>query len=261
MSYKNVSYVGIALLVVGPLLVASAQAALIPPSGNIIWLDAQDLHGDSSPGPADGTPVATWVDKSGIAVPNDFASVGESPGYYNGVINGNAAVRFVARGDNLVSPWTLKYGAWTNFAVVKVNTGSNLLWERMGNDNLGMSSSLGGDATTILTIRPEGIVGLSNAAADWGNIPVDPTPGDANTDGTVDSEDAVTLANNWQGTGKSWSDGDFNGDSKVDDIDATILATNWLKTSGAASVPEPGAIALLFGACLAILPLLRRKAR
>jgi len=174
MSYKNVSYVGIALLVVGALLVASAEAVLVPPSGNIIWLDAEDPNGDGSAGPADGTPLAFWADKSGIATPNDYTSYGEDPLYQNGVLNGNAVLRHNGS-QGLVSPWSLEYGAWTNFAVVKADPGSNFLWERFGKDNLGMTSGLpGGAATTLLTVRVccDGGVGISNAALDWGNTGV-----------------------------------------------------------------------------------------
>ena len=85
-------------------------------------------------------------------------------------------------------------------------------------------------------------------------------PGDANSDGVVDSLDASILASNWQGTNKGWGQGDFNGDGKVDDVDATILASNW-QSASAASVPEPGSAALLLGMVFAMLGLCRFAGR
>ena len=77
-------------------------------------------------------------------------------------------------------------------------------------------------------------------------------PGDANLDGTVDNLDADVLASNWQKSANAaWTDGDFNVSGTVDDADATILAANWGETAlPAASVPEPGTLAmLLLGVC------------
>ncbi len=71
------------------------------------------------------------------------------------------------------------------------------------------------------------------------------SPGDANSDGTVDAADAAILATNWQtATGATWADGDFNNDYAVNDIDATILAANW-GSGTSASVPEPSTLTLL----------------
>ncbi len=78
-----------------------------------------------------------------------------------------------------------------------------------------------------------------------------PGPGDANYDGSVDSDDAAILAANWQNSG-GWLQGDFTGDGLVDDTDATILAANW-GVGTAASVPEPGMAVVLISALVAIL--------
>ena len=84
--------------------------------------------------------------------------------------------------------------------------------------------------------------------------------GDANDDGTVDSLDAQTVANNWLRTGDAlWADGDFNGDFTVDDKDATILAANWSATSS--SVPEPTMSILLVVGGLCLAGRVRRKRR
>ena len=87
------------------------------------------------------------------------------------------------------------------------------------------------------------------------------TPGDANRDGKVDNTDAMILAANWQGTGKSWREGDFNGDGKIDEVDATLLATNWQQIpSSNVSVPEPGTIKLLMNVISVFLIFYKQKA-
>ncbi|MEA1950196.1 MAG: dockerin type I domain-containing protein [Planctomycetota bacterium] len=93
---------------------------------------------------------------------------------------------------------------------------------------------------------------------DLSGTPIDPTPGDANFDGTVNELDAAILAANWMsGPSATWSDGDFNEDGVVNDVDATIMAANWMTTT-AASVPEPSVFALLLS--MFAVGLLRRRA-
>ena len=54
-------------------------------------------------------------------------------------------------------------------------------------------------------------------------------PGDANLDGTVNDDDADSLASNWQKAAEAtWTEGDFNSDGRVDDADASLLAMHWL---------------------------------
>ena len=80
-------------------------------------------------------------------------------------------------------------------------------------------------------------------------------PGDANGDGRVDGSDVTILAGNWQVlSGATWAMGDFNGDGRVDGSDVTILAGNWQAgvMTTAASVPEPGMLALLLGCVLSM---------
>ena len=72
-------------------------------------------------------------------------------------------------------------------------------------------------------------------------------PGDANSDGEVNEEDASILGSHWlQADGASWSDGDFNNDGAVNDKDAAILAAYWGQTpGGSGNVPEPSTMSLL----------------
>jgi hypothetical protein len=62
--------------------------------------------------------------------------------------------------------------------------------------------------------------------------------GDANHDRTVDFNDLVKLAQNYNTSGKTWADGDFNGDGNVDFNDLVILAQRYNT-----SLPAPGTTA------------------
>jgi hypothetical protein len=65
--------------------------------------------------------------------------------------------------------------------------------------------------------------------------------GDANRNRTVDFSDLVTLSQNYNGTGKTYSQGDFDYDGDVDFQDLVILAKNYGKT-----LPTSGAKAAMF---------------
>ena len=67
-------------------------------------------------------------------------------------------------------------------------------------------------------------------------------PGDANDDLSVDFNDLVALAQNYNTAGKTWAQGDFTGDGNVDFNDLVILAQNYNTTRAPA-----GAAALNFG--------------
>jgi hypothetical protein len=87
--------------------------------------------------------------------------------------------------------------------------------------------------------------------------------GDANLDGIVNSKDFTLLAQNFNQSGKVWSNGDFNYDGKVNALDFSALASNYGQQTTLAPplpsvgglVPEPISLDLLGGAVL----LLRRK--
>jgi hypothetical protein len=63
--------------------------------------------------------------------------------------------------------------------------------------------------------------------------------GDANYDHTVDFNDLVILAQNYNTTGKTWSQGDFNGDGKVDFNDLTLLAQHYNTSLVPSPTPAP----------------------
>ena len=121
-----------------------------------------------------------------------------------------------------------------------------------------MEDVLGGGNGTNMTFdgNPNFAVGpMENTSSLLTFVP--PAAGDANRDGKVDGSDVTILAGNWQAGvagsgGVTWDMGDFNGDGKVDGSDVTILAGNWQSgvTAAAASVPEPGTLALLLGAII-----------
>jgi hypothetical protein len=87
-----------------------------------------------------------------------------------------------------------------------------------------------------------------------------PHDGDANNDGLVSVIDLGVLARNYDApSGATWSTGDFNGDGAVNVVDLGVLAKNydWVGAPGGA-VPEPGSVALMLTAGLALIA---RKSR
>ncbi|MCX7427357.1 MAG: PEP-CTERM sorting domain-containing protein [Planctomycetia bacterium] len=81
-----------------------------------------------------------------------------------------------------------------------------------------------------------------------------PEPGDANSNGLVDDQDASILGSNWQlQLGATWAMGDFNEDGMVNDKDAAIMAAHWTTSEGnEGSVPEPSTVILLISAGAAL---------
>jgi hypothetical protein len=89
--------------------------------------------------------------------------------------------------------------------------------------------------------------------------------GDANLDGKVDTLDFNSLAANFGGTGKIWSQADFNYDGVVDTLDFNNLAANFGQqladgAEAGALVPEPAAMSIaLVGAAVCLIGRSRRR--
>ena len=70
-------------------------------------------------------------------------------------------------------------------------------------------------------------------------------PGDANADGSIDFNDLVTIAQNYNITDgqRRWSEGDFNYDGNINFADLVLLAQNYGQTGPQPTDPIPGATA------------------
>jgi hypothetical protein len=91
--------------------------------------------------------------------------------------------------------------------------------------------------------------------------------GDANLDGKVDTLDFNSLAANFGGAGKVWTQADFNYDGTVDTLDFNFLAANFgqqISEGGGggvgALVPEPTSLGLLGFAAATLVARRRRGA-
>jgi hypothetical protein len=133
-----------------------------------------------------------------------------------------------------------------------------------------------GSAATDWTIEEAVTAGIVNAKTGLSSTTtVKAGPGDANLDGTVDFNDLVALAQNYNTSGKTWFHGDFTYDGTVDFNDLVQLAQNYNQpvpsdpafasasfdadlARAFASVPEPGTSALV-GAGTFVLALRRKR--
>jgi autotransporter-associated beta strand protein len=138
--------------------------------------------------------------------------------------------------------------------------------------------------TAIAYAEAAELLTFTNGLASYAGQTVDPTSlllrrtiaGDANLDQKTDFNDLVQLAQNYNTTGRFWSDGDFTYDGAVDFNDLVVLAQNYSGSFAAAVpsapaafdadlaaafaiVPEPTTAALALAACgFALLPRRRR---
>jgi hypothetical protein len=96
--------------------------------------------------------------------------------------------------------------------------------------------------------------------------------GDANLDGTVNSEDFTLFAEHLGQSGQTWDDGDFNCDGTVNAEDFTVFSANLGHSASLAAgtldaadgirlanVPEPMGAGMMIAAGLGVL-LRRRRA-
>ena len=141
-------------------------------------------------------------------------------------------------------------------------------WNGTGLSSIGAAGSFSGHHTALGYGEASQVLGASGGV--FGGMAVDGTAvlvrytyyGDANIDGSVDSVDFNSIASNFGGSGKSWSQGDSNYVGVVDTTDFNLLASNFGKTLAAEAaspvgspVPEPAGIS---GAVLLMLALYRR---
>jgi T5SS/PEP-CTERM-associated repeat protein/autotransporter-associated beta strand protein len=106
-----------------------------------------------------------------------------------------------------------------------------------------LSSSAATNTSAALGIARAEDIGL--AGGTFGNVPVAAgdvlvaytLAGDANLDSKVDFEDLVRLAQNYNTSGKFWSQGDFNYDGNVAFEDLVKLAQNYNTSLPAGAIP------------------------
>jgi hypothetical protein len=85
--------------------------------------------------------------------------------------------------------------------------------------------------------------------------------GDANLDGMVDASDLNALAQRWQSVALGWSNGDFTPDGFINANDLNVLGQNWLaqiSPVAIAPVPEPNALSCVF-VCLMFVACRQRR--
>jgi hypothetical protein len=76
------------------------------------------------------------------------------------------------------------------------------------------------------------------AGYDIGAVERPTPPGDANRDGTVNFDDLLVLAKNYNGTARAWSQGDFTGDGVVNFDDLLVLAKNYNRSAQPTGAPS-----------------------
>ena len=182
-------------------------------------------------------------------------------GDFGGIIN-------IAAGDDLTSV-TNGVGISVGTSADDLFLGSSPIWD---NSSLFASGTFGAvrpviQATTAVnefdandgSTAASAVVPTFSVRGDGVNLDT-LLPGDANRDGTVSAADVSALSGGF-GIGATWDVGDFNSSGSVSAADVSALSGSFGLTSssvplgalGAASVPEPGSMALLGISSLALL--------
>jgi hypothetical protein len=140
-------------------------------------------------------------------------------------------------GDRVSLAWTAPFGA-DSFSVYRATTaggeGTIPLAVEIDGTSFVDTTAVGGN-TYYYTITATTTGGESAASAEQSTYAH--IPGDANDDRTVDFNDLVLMAQNYNGSGgQAWGDGDFTGDGFVDFNDLVVLAQNYNTTRPAGAV-------------------------
>ena len=96
---------------------ADAQAATIPATNLMLWLDAKDINGDGNTNnnPSNGAAVAQWRDKSGNGYHAAQSNASKQPSYQATGFNGMPGVDFDGANDILALPSTSSVNQFTAF--------------------------------------------------------------------------------------------------------------------------------------------------
>jgi hypothetical protein len=135
-----------------------------------------------------------------------------------------------------------------------INAGSSLVI-----NNLNVYAFLDGAMTHLNAMFGPMVNEIPLGAGTLMLLPEPPLLGDTNKDGRVDIDDLNNVRNNFGSMAPPYPLGDTNLDGKVDVDDLNNVRNNF--GAVAAAVPEPGAVVLLFGSCLALCGSGRRRPR
>ncbi|HUU84390.1 MAG TPA: LamG-like jellyroll fold domain-containing protein [Phycisphaerae bacterium] len=153
------------------------MAGLVPTSGLVLWLDAQDIDDDGNPtnNPANGTPVGTiatpWVDKAPLqGVQSGSQSVSaRQPTYLKSGQAGQAVVQFDAGNQDFLESPNVGLGTFTYFTAFRGlnDSSSYLIYERGINSNSYDGEYLATTTGATLNVRRTTRT-AKEYVADWG---------------------------------------------------------------------------------------------
>jgi PEP-CTERM motif len=195
------------------------------------------------------------------------------------VQNGSVALQSGTAGSGTTSVTSLSLAAGTTFDI----SNNGLIVDYTGTNPLSdiVAAVLDGRLISTFASGPGLAIGVINATTPtFGGLAVDADAvlakltlrGDADLSGTVNFSDLLALAQNYNGTSKTWSQGDFDYSGVVDFTDLLSLAQNYngsFLSSDAANllggsafasdlalaqslVPEPTTLALAAGSLLCV---------